>query len=392
MVGLLLMLPTALYLYFELSISIGLTIVMIGSWITIYYSDTTIYSFKKEYLKNASIPILLLLIHTLFVYILFGNEPNFLRILPSIGLFGILILTSFMFVKFVANTKEAHVFETVKILFYLLLTVGYLSVILIKYNLAPVYTKSMLFYSEPSHFSMVFIPIALAYLYFLDVKYKLLYILLLLILGILLPNLSLLVGTFIIMFCILEVKYLLAAVFTGITILILFPGNILDYISTRIHFFTVTSHDDNLSVLVYLSGLERGYLDFIHSYGLGIGFNNFGYMGPTGEYTAMAMQAMHGFLLCFNDGSFLFGKVLGELGIIGIILTLIYVYYLIKTLVIFKSSKLKKSKDIFFSSFFILFSSYMFVRGMGYFSPFTFMFTSSIYWYYLESSNRKRHE
>jgi hypothetical protein len=357
--------------------------------IIVYNMDRTFYILNTKYLKIPSVIVFLLLIHTLLVYMLFGNEPNFLRILPSIGLLGILLLSSSIFVKFITETQDENVRRTVKILFHFMLLIGYTSLILIKYNLAPIYAKSMIFYSEPSHFAMAIIPLALAHLYILDRNHKLFYILLLFILGIFLPNLSLLVGTFIIMFCILKFKHLIITILIGMTILILFASDTIYYISTRIDLFTVTSRDDNLSTLIYLSGLERGYLDLIHSYGLGIGFNNFGYMGPTGVYTAMAIQAMNGFLLCFNDGSFLFGKILGELGIIGIILTIIYIYYLIKILIIFKTSKLERSKDILFASFFIMFSSYLFVRGMGYFSPITFMFLTSIYWYNLRLYSHK---
>ena len=388
MMAIILVMPTTLYLYFQLSVSIGLTIFMLLLWVVIYYLDKSIYMLKKSHIVNLSIVMIFLLIHTLFVYVLFEMEPNYSRMLPSIGLFGALILTSFIFVEFVFKMKEEYIFRALKILFYLMLGVGYFSVVLIKNGLASIAPKSMLFWVEPSHFAMVFTPVALFNMYYMNLQNKLLFITLIMILGVLLPNLSLIIGTLVIIFCVLERKYLILMLVTFTILIVLFPNNILLYISTRLDIFSEVTRNTSLSLLVYLSGLERGYLDLLDSYGLGIGFNDFGYMGKYGKFTAILLQS-NKTLLNFNDGGFLFAKLLGEFGIIAIVLVLVYFYYLIKVFIRFKKSVFNSAKDILFSSFFITFSLYIFVRGMGYFTPVTFMFLASIYWYNLRYKKKE---
>lgn len=389
--SILMLLPTTLNFYFEISISVGIVIfIVLFLAITYFYNKNILIFNLKQYLKVISIITSILLIHTLLVYILFGDEPNFLRIFLSIIFFGIVTLTTLIFVKFIFTMDDKNISKTISILFYFMLIIGYLSLFLFQNNMGyPGYAKPMIIASEPSHFAMIFIPIALSYLYSANIKYKIILSILILILAILLPNLSLMIGTFLIIFCIFKRKYLISILFFGIAIILISPNNVSPYILGRIDILSVITRDTNLSLLVYLSGIERGYLDLIYSYGIGIGFNNFGYIGPLGKYSLFVKDIFNGFLLCFNDGSVLVVKFIGEFGIIAIILTVFYLYFLTKLLIIIKKNEFTKSKDVLFASFFISFSIYLFVRGFGYFTPMTFMFISSIYWYYLKLYKRR---
>ncbi|EFA6851380.1 O25 family O-antigen polymerase, partial [Escherichia coli] len=95
----------------------------------------------------------------------------------------------------------------------------------------------------------------------------------------------------------------------------------ISYYTSRLDFKNTT----NLSVLVYLSGIERAFLNFITSYGLGIGFQQMGVNGEVGVYQQI-LADLDAPMLNIYDGSFISSKLISEFGFIGAIMCIFYLF------------------------------------------------------------------
>jgi len=148
----------------------------------------------------------------------------------------------------------------------------------------------------------------------------------------------------------------------------------LEYFYSRL-IFTDT---ENLSVLVFLSGWERALLNIYNTYGLGVGFNQLGYIGSLGHsneiMTKLGMSNLN-----LYDGGTTASKIISELGIFGLSLVIIYIFFLLKFYFIVKQNLSHLDiKDIYFFSCYMMFTIELFIRGVGLFSPTIFLFVVSI--------------
>ena len=80
----------------------------------------------------------------------------------------------------------------------------------------------------------------------------------------------------------------------------------------------------NLSSMVWLNGWSQAYEQLTQTYGLGVGFNNMGcgVFERAGTYSDLEIAWVGG-VLNYQDGSFLWSKLVSELGVAGIIMVLI---------------------------------------------------------------------
>ena len=262
--------------------------------------------------------------------------------------------------------------------------------------------KSVIFYREPSHFALDFLPFILTVSIFASFKKKILYLSIAFAIGLLLPNLTLIFGVILISFLVLDIKRYAICLLFFLAILLASQNNF--WIPA--HFYSevknIQQHSDvnpieyirkrlpiendhpkkNLSLLTMQSGYERAYLNFLDTYGLGVGFQQFGHNGKMG-FNMLEIILILGFPLCLYDGSFIGAKFVGEFGIVGIILILFYIFFAVKYAINLRKYSLKiggniSSMHIFYSSCFVLFSIDIFLRGVGYFSSSSFFFIASM--------------
>jgi hypothetical protein len=157
--------------------------------------------------------------------------------------------------------------------------------------------------------------------------------------------------------------------------------NTYEYILKRLPIVN-TDKEKNLSLLALQSGYERAYLNFVDTYGLGVGFQQFGYSRKVGS---SMLEIIHiiGTPLCLHDGCLVGAKFVGEFGIMGVILILLYIIFAMKYAINLRKYSLEidgnsSSMHIFYSSCFVLFSIDIFLRGVGYFSSSCFFFVASL--------------
>lgn len=249
--------------------------------------------------------------------------------------------------------------------------------------------KSVLFYGEPSHFALDFLPFFLYVVVRSPLPIRMLVLVGTLPLCLLLENLTLLVGFVLIIFTTVRLRLLLLLLGPLTTLALLLVNS--EYYVERLDF---SGSSTNLSTLVYIQGLERAYLNLLETNGLGVGFQQFGIVGSTGDIQE-DIKALIGSEANMLDGGSVAQKFIGEFGILGILFMLLYFGYFVRNAkwLLKESAGIGVSadpRDIFFRSCFVMYSIDLLIRGVGYFSSSGFLFVASLCWLFFVPRNSAR--
>lgn len=325
-----------------------------------------------KYILIFSTLIFLISTYSMIIYNWFDLQRFFL----SLILLLVLIISSYFFTQFSLIVDQKKIHKYINVFFYLSLCD--FIILLIKKKFFFPNSTELLFFPEVSHFSLIFLPLlTFKILTFKKEFKKYFWIIISLMMAILIENLTLLIGTILISFVYSIKKTLFLILLPFITILLTIGIDNFDYFTDRIIF---NENTNNSSVLVFLSGWERAYLNFFEFGFLGIGFNQFGFEGQIGTYQNRIIDLGLPDLNLYDAGS-VAPKLISELGILGIILIFLYFFFFFRILIKVKLMRYKFNYlDTFYISIFIMFFVNLFIRGSGYFSPITFLFFSSIFY------------
>lgn len=291
-----------------------------------------------------------------------------------------MLLFSQIFVNLSLSIKDITFNKVITHAYYFLVIFGFIMAASHEMNL--LVAKNMIIFREPSHFALVLLPLSLYKLYFFESSKYILHLITLIVLALFLENMTLLVGVALIFIILnwgkkkkLFLTFIVLALVLS-TIYLSFPYYFdLDYYMSRLQF---TMYSNNVSVLVFISGWERAYLNLIDSYGFGIGLQRLGYIGELG----IAMEnifRIQGIYLNLYDAGSTAPKIISEMGITGVILIIMYLYKFFQLATLISKKMIRKPSSLFFVSIYLLFSIQLFVRGVGYFSPMTYLLFASIY-------------
>jgi len=262
-------------------------------------------------------------------------------------------------------------------MFYILCAIGMVGAVLIIGGV--VQDKSMVFFSEPSAFALIFLPFFSFALFYARGTTTIIIFIVSFSIALAVQNLTLLVG---LVFCVIALKKVrilpLAVAFCLMLFVWTFYQFTYDYtyFSSRLSFANST----NFSVLVYLSGLERAFLNFTESLGLGTGFQQMGYNGVVGE-SQKVLESLGAGHLNLYDGSFIASKFISEFGLIGLIFCILFTLKFIKSFISFNSKKSYSAQHVLAYCFLLSFIIPLFIRGAGYLNPYVFMMLSSMFMY-----------
>jgi hypothetical protein len=234
---------------------------------------------------------------------------------------------------------------------------------------AGVFGRPVIVFSEPSHFSFAYLPV---FIFSVAVARRWLQFLLLglgVFLAVELQSLTMLLGVFGVSCMVLRGPQLL--VLLGVAAAIVgFLALDLSYYIGRL---ALSGDSDNLSVLAFLQGWQRAKLNISETWGLGIGFQQFGYVGTLGELAERIVKLL-GASLNLYDGGSTASKLIAELGLVGVVLIAFYLRLVVRGFGLIRRAQLLpiKQRDvrvIFVYSLIIAYSSELFFRGTGYLSP-----------------------
>lgn len=315
-------------------------------------------------------------------YLTANDEIDFVnnKFYQSIFLLNFIIYGAFCYSSIWNRVNEINFSYIIKFCFYILMATASLSILGV--GIFHNSWKQTFFFSEPSFFAINIAPFYLYILLTSKDRIKLFNLIWLLSLALLFENLTLIIVLLTSLTLIINFKkiiYLFIVMFLSIIILSTLD---LSYYSERLSF---SIDSDNISTLAFLSGWERIFLTLREYRWLGVGFQQFGFIGEQGSF--MDKLNLMGFMnLNSTDGSFLASKFIGEFGILAFIAILFYLKYFINIYLnlrhIFKNNiNSQGSKSIFFQCVFLMYVINLFIRETGYFTSSGFMFLSALIWF-----------
>lgn len=301
--------------------------------------------------------------------------------------------TAMLLGRYIFYVSFDRVYSTLFYAIVLLLLIGWVEILFgMHWGGYGLLEKSVFPFSEESHYALALCMMFLPYI-LISKSFKVVFIFLLnvLLLALLFPNLTLLV-----VFCLSCLMYVLRMrpvyLFFCAGLLIIFGLvffifllDYFPYFQSRLTF----ENSDNLTTLVFFQGWVMAYTNFVETYGLGIGFQMLGTEATYFPDVSERIYYLTGKYFNIYDGGFLLAKVVAEFGILGLLLVGFYLFSLLKIVFYinryFRTSKegavheKQLKKKILIYGFFVAFSIEFFLRGYGYFSPGVFLVIAALY-------------
>lgn len=311
------------------------------------------------------------------VSLLLHDEVDTARLIGSDLFFAVFVAAAYVLARTAYLLPGPVIDAAVRIVFYILLASGIAGALHFS-PFSSTATKAVVFFNEPSHYSLSFLPFLFYRIMTADFRAQIGLICIGFVLALLLESLTLIVGTTLICLVVLRTRHLL--LFSPVVAVALIYLS-LDYYADRLDF---SDGSDNLSTLVFLSGWERAYLNLRETYGLGVGFQQFGIIGDQGRISDIIVMLI-GNRLNVLDGGSVGAKFIGEFGLLGLIVLMTYLAVLLKNLLMLRKlahapAAQLEPQWVFFNACFTMFSIDLFVRGISYFSPSGLLFTASVLW------------
>ncbi len=373
-----------------LSIACTINIVVLGD-----------VAFKTRRLKRSVLTILIAALCLLFISstasaIQYGD----FKPLQSVLMFSLIIVSAYLLSEYLDVVAPEAVVSTIWVFCIILLAIGWAKNIYVpgflNYNM---HLKATFPFSEESHYALVAGFFFCAYSFFGNWRKVLFLILNSAVLAAIYPSLSMLVYAglnLLILFMRLPRKTFVVSIFSIV------PASAFGFylLSSRVEYFSSRldfGNLENLTALVFAQGWQLAYLNFVETTGLGLGFQMLGsdntVVGPL-TYRIMDV-ASYGRALNLSDGGFLAAKLIAEFGVLGLIFSILYMFYFL--IIPFKANRIitTKSQLVYFgrsvryATVFSLAPEF-FLRGYGYFSPslyFVLVATMVIPVIYFESTN-----
>ena len=310
------------------------------------------------------------------------------------GILSIFLLNSiFYFFYYLISTSSFNYDKFIVFIVYYL----FLNCLFSLYQFYTITQRSYGLYFEPSHLAISCIP--LCSILFFSNSSKNFYLAIFFLSFFLLFNYS--ATTFFLIFFTISIVFLLhiikgklsllGLIFFIIPLIFIFNSEYFynDYLVKLNNIFNV-GDSLNLSALVYMYGFELLFYNSFISSGFGLGLNMMGcdILGNSLSYYGNQLFILDrvtdsGKLVNYNDGSFLFSKIISEFGFFGLLfIFLIYIYPIYKLFILIKCDY---KPDFIYKFLFIFLSvsfSAIFVRGYGYFnSSFLLVIFFSMFFY-----------
>jgi len=325
--------------------------------------------------KFIIIAIFIIAIFSLYAYF---NTYNFKPLISGIALISLVIFGFIFSLRCVGNYKRvASVFPVILLILFLF---GWYEILIeFRYLGYENLVKPIFPFSEHSHYAL-----AVGFVGFMvgvtsGYKVRILVSLNYFLQALIFPNLTLLVYAFlsILMFFpinkafIISIFVLLISITFGIYYISPEAG-VIDYYSSRI---TLNESTKNLTALVYMQGLQDAWSSLVETSGMGLGFQMMGLSGGLGEIGERILL-LTGREFNVTDGGFIAAKIVTELGLIGIFVTIFFFYRLGKSFVFIYKININKLNKYTHKDLHVMlhgavcaFSVEFFLRGFGYFSP-----------------------
>ena len=360
--------------FFQLDSYSVTTVIVVFLFNSAYYLYKPNFAFSKRFIHILVITVCGILVHTVLTSLYFDQEFDLGRNLLSLTFVCIMLVGAYNFSKVVLATDNKSVTKLFHSLFFLYLVFIIFSFITPKF----IYSKPIFPYPEPSHLSLFFGPVVGFLVINSNIaKKRFLYLMIGVAIALLVKNMTLLM-TMIVLAVFVYNLYVIPILLVGGVGIYFFAD--IEYFLSRLDFKNMQS-TNNLSTLVYAKGFQLMQEGLKLSRGLGVGFQQLGFVDVRTEIGDYLIKELDGLELNSRDGGFTAAKLITEFGVVGILLIVSYLYYLVKQWFHFRklpSNSLSAQDALFYASTITIFSE-IFFRGIGYFTATIFLFFSVLF-------------
>jgi hypothetical protein len=239
--------------------------------------------------------------------------------------------------------------------------------------------KPVFLFPEPSGFADAFLPVLMYVVVSSPRRRQAVLLAVALGVSLVLENLTLVVGTALVA-AVIARSWLKLGFVAGVLIAAAVTFGDIAYYTSRL---AMSREGGNLSTLSYLQGWERAILAVEFSGGAGVGFQQFGVVGPKGQIQE-DMATLGAPDLNLLDGSTVGSKLVAEFGVGGIALLVAYLFAMVRMMGVLRARAdgrlATRPRELWFQAMFVMYGMVLFVRGgAGYFSGSTFMFLAALY-------------
>jgi hypothetical protein len=310
----------------------------------------------------------LLFIHGMIIDMWIGSV-NFARLMESCVILLIMLLAAYVIAARLLAATPRVLASTGHLAFVILSIFGFSALAGLPSFGGGEFAKPVIVFPEPSHLSFAYLPVLIFTVATASRGRQFLILGSALFLAVALQNLTMLVG--IVGASCLALRRSQLLLLVGALVLAAVSLALdLSYYADRL---LLSANSDNLSTLVYLQGWERAWLNINETYGLGVGFQQFGFVGSLGDVAAKILQLV-GASLNLYDGGSTGSKLIAEFGAVGIVLILLYLRLVVRGVqLISRAQRIpvaqRDVRRIFFYSYIVAYASELFIRGNGYISP-----------------------
>lgn len=320
----------------------------------------------KRILKWLILAVAIVVAHASLVNLLWG-QIDWVRLVGSLISIGLVVAAGVCMKVRMLRHSPNEVHKIIVCTAYMLIVLAIRSIIGPPVFSPITHQHPVVVFIEPSHFALAFLP----FLGYLIIQVRGWWRWLVLgasgALSISLTSTTLIAGLGVMLAMFLPWRQLLV-----IAIVCLGLGAAADFDPTFIVNRIVFSEEvRNLSNLVLIQGWERAYLSLQETFGLGLGFQQFGIWGPQGEWQDV-IYGIAGEYLNLNDGGTTATKLIAEFGVFGIVLLLLFILWMWRS---FQELRPALS-GVRLSPIYVLqrialiaVTSELFIRGVGYLSP-----------------------
>lgn len=299
--------------------------------------------------------------------LLFGHI-DVSRLVGSLGILMFSYFSACIVATALARVPGAELKRVLSIEFQIMVVFAILVIVGAPTLRPGMFEKPVILFTEKSHFALAFAPLLIFAIATSrgNLRWIILSIGATIALG--LQNVTALAGVLIAAFLVLSRRNVLFVAALTVVLVVFLNTN---YYAQRLD---LSSSSENLSALVFLSGWERAMLNFQETWGLGVGFQQFGVSGSLGEFMAL-VEVIVQETLNLNDGGSTASKLIGELGVVGLVALVAYVAAFTRALFTLRAFALSATlsmrtsiHDVFWNTFIVAAALDLFIRGMGYFS------------------------
>jgi hypothetical protein len=301
---------------------------------------------------------------------------DFVRAGGSLLPLGLVVFTGYVLASLLARSPDGTVDRAVGRTFTLLLLVALLGVVGLEPPSPAASPKPMFPFTEPSLFALVFLPLLMFSCVRSGGAMRWLALLLGFTIAAIMENLTLMVGCVLVAFVCMRTAASALLLCVGVLVAGQFD---LSYYTSRLD---LSEDTQNISTLVYIQGWQLLQESLSRSAGWGIGFQQLGLAGSSGSANT-TLLVLIGETSNIFDGGFVFAKLIGELGLFGLLLVALYLRRAWRALRVLRRAArqraLPASGVLFGNCVIATYLIELFVRGSGYFTPSAVLLVASLW-------------